>query len=332
MPESLDSRCHALLVDLELIEPGDFSNVSPLTGGVSSEIAKVKVGIDEYCAKFALEKLKVAAEWQAPVHRNASEYKWLKYVSGICEANVPKLYGRSQTLNGFAMEFVSGDDVRLWKTDLFVNGVNLRDIEAVARVLGTIHHASAQSNFDRSGFENMDDFFALRLDPYFGSLVEKHSNLSKKIGRLISVQQATQSVLIHGDVSPKNILFKDEVPIFLDAECATMGDPVFDVGFCMNHLLLKAVHMPQRAKYFTAAAKHFWENYQPFINWETSADLQGRLIETLPAFLLARVDGKSPVEYLSEDARRKVRSFAISNIEISPVSLDNLLDDLREAI
>jgi len=332
MSDSLDNRCRDLLVDLELIERADSIEVVSLTGGVSSEIARVTAGSDSYCTKFALAKLKVEADWRAPVHRNAAEYNWLKFTSKICPQNVPNLYGRSIALNGFAMGFVSGNDVRLWKADLFSNGVNLSDIAAVASVLGEIHQASARADFDCSAFDNMQDFYALRLEPYFASLVEKHPNLSAQISNLIALQQETQPALIHGDVSPKNIMFKGDVPIFLDAECATMGDPAFDVGFCLNHLLLKAVHMPHRAGDFIDAAGHFWNVYTSYIDWEDPAECQRRLAVLLPAFLLARIDGKSPVEYLSEQARNRVRNFALPNIETPLASLAKLINDFREAL
>ena len=38
--------------------------------------------------------------------------------------------------------------------------------EAIGKLLGTIHHHSTQADFDASGFDNRDDFYALRIEPY----------------------------------------------------------------------------------------------------------------------------------------------------------------------
>ena len=62
----------------------------------------------------------------------------------------------------------------------------------------------------------------------------------------------TKRALVHGDVSPKNILVGPRGPVFLDAECAWYGDPAFDLAFCLNHLLLKCLWTPRRGAGFLA--------------------------------------------------------------------------------
>ena len=47
-------------------------------GGVSSDIYRVDAGGQTLCVKRALPKLKVAADWRAPVERNAYEAAWLR--------------------------------------------------------------------------------------------------------------------------------------------------------------------------------------------------------------------------------------------------------------
>lgn len=118
------------------------------------------------------------------------------------------------------------------------------------------------------------------------------------------------TALVHGDVSPKNIVIRDGLPVILDAECATMGDPVFDVAFCLNHLVLKSVHLPAMAPALLGEVLGFWRHYAPHVDWEDPSALETRLMDLLPALMLARVDGKSPVEYLDAAAQDRLRRLA----------------------
>ena len=79
----LDDRCRALIAELNLGQTQDVIGVTPLTGGVASDIAKVDLPTGSICVKFALPKLKVSENWEAPVHRNAAEYAWLELASDV---------------------------------------------------------------------------------------------------------------------------------------------------------------------------------------------------------------------------------------------------------
>ncbi len=326
MSISLKDRCCDLLEDLELATRDEVTNVVPLTGGVASDIARIDTLDRTYCAKFALAKLRVAADWHAPVHRNAAEYAWLEFVHDLRPESAPCLFGRSQAENGFVMEFLSGDNIRLWKSDLLQNGPRSGDAERVAKALVDIHSSSTTPGFNKASFQNQRDFYALRLEPYLDSLKSKHPDLSTQFQNLIETYNRHAVALVHGDISPKNILLRAGEPVFLDAECATMGDPSFDVAFCLNHLLLKAVHLPQYQARFLTALRTFWVTYQEGITWEAANEMEARTARLLPALFLARVDGKSPVEYLNGAARTKVREAARALLSQPENSLTALLE------
>jgi hypothetical protein len=116
---------------------------------------------------------------------------------------------------------------------------------------------------------------------------------------------------VHGDVSPKNILIGPRGPIFLDAECAWYGDPAFDLAFCLNHLLLKCLWAPQAAGEFLRCFDVLAKGYLAGVGWEPHGAIERRTARLLPGLFLARVDGKSPVEYVTADADRdRVRRVA----------------------
>ena len=138
-----------------------------------------------------------------------------------------------------------------------------------------------------------------------------------RLRALVAITQANKKALVHGDVSPKNIL---SGPIFLDAECAWWGDPAFDLAFCLNHLLLKCLWTPSARAGFLACFDSLASAYLDGVTWEKAADLERRAAALLPGLFLARVDGKSPAEYITEPAqkdriRRVARGFLLDPSE-----------------
>lgn len=137
-----------------------------------------------------------------------------------------------------------------------------------------------------------------------------HPDLAGRLDDLASATLENRRTLIHGDVSPKNILLGPDGPVFLDAECAVYGDPAFDLAFCLTHLLLKAVLRPKSTTLYIASYRSMADAYLDGVTWEPVDGLEARATELLPALMLARVDGKSPVEYLDREQQASVRSFA----------------------
>ena len=323
-PRSLEDRSRALVADLGIAARSAVLTVRPLAGGVASDIAVVDLGARQVCVKFALARLKVAQDWRAPVQRNRAEYAWLEFAGTVAPGNTPRLFGWSATGNGFAMEYLAGPGVRLWKVDLLA-GRTPAVAGAVGAVLGRIHQASAAPDFETGLFENRDDFRALRIEPYLSFTAARHPPVAAKLAALAQGLYAARQVLVHGDVSPKNIMLRQGGPVFLDAECATMGDGAFDISFCLNHLILKALHLPGQRAALLAEALALWQAYAPHVTWEDRGGLEARVAALTPALMLARVDGKSPVEYLTGAERDEVRRLALAFIADSPVTVAELV-------
>lgn len=325
MPDQLIKKCRRLLLELDIVGPDDPLTVCPLTGGVASDIALVRIDDRTFCVKFALAKLKVQHDWFAPVHRNAAEYAWLQVAARVAPESAVGLFGRSDICHGFVMEFVEGDDIYLWK-DALLNEEPLHDEAAkVGELLGRIHAESASPGFDANAFDSLADFHALRIDPYLLFTADRHPAIKDTVNQVVEWLRTSNQVLVHGDVSPKNILFRARGPVLLDAECATMGDASFDPSFCMNHLILKAIHRPDSALRFLDQVNQMWMAYAAHVNWEPIAELERRICQLLPCLMLARIDGKSPVEYLTDSDRMRVRRIARFYIDHPVIQIQNLI-------
>ncbi|MFK7890892.1 MAG: phosphotransferase family protein [Granulosicoccus sp.] len=325
---TLRQRCFQLLLELQLISAETRIHVTSLEGGVASDIAAVHSATGNYCVKFALPKLRVEQDWYAPVHRSLAEYRWLHFADDAVPGCVPELFGYSESMNGFVMELLDNEDVYQWKRALFSGYPAREDAENLASVLGKLHQISTHADFDPSGFHNHRDFEALRTEPYLLYTASQHPAIAKHLQTLAADLTSNSTALIHGDISPKNILFDKGRAVILDAECATLGDPVFDVAFCLNHLILKSMHMSQQSDELLQSVVSFWETYSAYCQWEALDGFEQRLCILLPALMLARVDGKSPVNYLMEEERERVRSIAVEAISLPASTLAEFLSRL----
>jgi aminoglycoside phosphotransferase (APT) family kinase protein len=194
----------------------------------------------------------------------------------------------------------------LWKTELRDGRAAPEVAAAVGERLVRIHAASADDPAVAAEFATDRIFYDIRLEPYLVATAVRHPDRADALAGLVATTAATRRCLVHGDVSPKNILVGPAGPVFLDAECAWYGDPAFDLAFCLNHLLLKCLWTPPASAGFLACFDELARSYLAGVDWEAPAALEGRVARLLPGLLLARVDGKSPVEYLTTDRQRAV--------------------------
>jgi 5-methylthioribose kinase len=314
-----------IFLALGLAAAGEPVQAVPLTGGVSSGIYRVDLRSGRYCVKQALPKLKVAKDWKVPVERVFAEIGYLRTVAAIVPGHVPRVLGEDTASKSFVMEFL-GPEYRNWKAELLAGQVDVETARAVGDVLGRIHAATADDAGLAQRFANDADFHALRLEPYLVETAREHPALAERLLALVERTAGTRRVLVHGDVSPKNILRGPQGPVLLDAECAWYGDPAFDLAFCLNHFLLKAAHRPAGARALMDSLRAFLRAYWPHVHWEPATALEARVATLLPGLTLARIDGKSPVEYLDEPQRDAVRRMAIVLLQQAPSSLDTLAD------
>jgi 5-methylthioribose kinase len=306
-----DAALQSFLVRSGLADEAADARWTALTGGVSSDIWRVDLPGRSVCIKRALPQLKVAAVWHAPTSRNAYEWEWLKFAESHVPQAVPCPIAHDAEAGLFAMEFLDPAQHPVWKQQLMQGHVDESVAASVGALIATVHAASAGNDAVREKFATDENFYALRLEPYLVATAAKHPDLSRQILAISERTANTHLALVHGDVSPKNILVGPRSPILLDAECAWYGDPAFDIAFCLNHLLLKCLVHPELQSEYLQAFAAFVAAYFERVSWEPADALESRAASLLPALLLARIDGKSPVEYLQSEATKGLAREAI---------------------
>ncbi len=296
----------AALERMGLLPGGAAPVFTRLEGGVSSDIWRVDVAGRALCVKRALPKLKVAADWRAPVERNLYEARWMRRAAEAAPGSAPALLGQDEAAGLLVMAFLPPERYRLWKAELSAGRVDCGFAARVGATVARIHAVTAGSDAVAATFPTDAIFHDIRLEPYLLATVGAHPDLAEPLAALAERTAGTRRAMVHGDVSPKNILAGPDGPVFLDAECAWYGDPAFDIAFCLNHLLLKCLWVPEAAESLLAGFDSLASAYLAGVAWEPAAALEARAARLLPGLFLARVDGKSPVEYLT-DAHDKDR-------------------------
>jgi aminoglycoside phosphotransferase (APT) family kinase protein len=315
-----------------LLNAGEPGRITPLTGGVSSDISLVEAGERRFCVKRALRRLKVAALWEAPVERNAAEAAYMRAVARWAPHAVPRVLGEDAAAGWFAMDYLAPENHPLWKTQLLAGIVKPDFAAAVGRDLAIIHARSAADPNIPAAFANADTFEAIRIEPYLRETGRAHSRLAARFDELAHMTLTTKRALVHGDISPKNILQGPAGPVFLDAECAWFGDPAFDLAFCLNHLLLKGAREGADRTRYNVAFSALAAAYLAGVDWESAAEIEARAAALLPALFLARIDGKSPVEYLTRESERSaVRRCATPLVADPPARLRDVADAWERA-
>ena len=315
------------LQDKGQLLPGEEISVRELSGGVSCVTLLVqRAAGPDLVIKKARPKLKVSVDWfsdPSRIHIEAAAMTALREI--MPPGSVPKLLFEDKKHHLLGMEAVPQPHDN-WKTLLLQGKLDLEHVEQFARNLAAIHRLSLQNGRRHQRFTNRYFFITLRLEPYYTFVAGQLPRADRFLQELIKDTLAVQLTLVHGDYSPKNILVHQNRLVLLDHEVMHFGDGAFDIGFSMTHLLSKARHLPLFRADFRQAALHYWSMYQKhFIlppGWEE------RAVRHTIACLLARVRGKSPLEYLSEEEKDAQARRCLELIGSKPDNMEKLIEDV----
>ena len=301
--------------------PGDESpGLQTLRGGVSNRTVRVDLcNGSSWVLKQALSKLRVEVDWFSDprrVHREAAGIRWLS--STLPEGAVPGLVFEDHERHIIAMEAVPLPH-EIWKTVLLRGDVDGDAVRQLAVILATMHGESCRRRDAVPGeLEDRSYFESLRLEPCYGFAAAKLPRARSFLTGVIEETRARRESVVHGDFSPKNVLVHGGRLVLIDHEVIHVGDPSFDLGFSLTHMLSKAHHVDGRRQAFNAAARLYWETYRESLgDVDFAADLETRVVRQTLACLLARVAGRSPLEYL-DDAERECQQEAILSLMPCP--------------
>jgi 5-methylthioribose kinase len=317
------------------IGPREQPRLQRLAGGVSSRAMLVEreAPASAWVLKQALPKLRVAVDWFSSPERMRREAIALRWMPELVPAgSAPSLLWEDSDAHLLAMTAVPQPHVN-WKAAL-LQGRELEHAEAFGRLLGTVHRRAWERRADiKRDFADRSFFESLRVEPYYRYTAARVPAAAPFLGDLIERTDHVTETLVHGDFSPKNVLVHDGHLVLLDYEVAHFGDPAFDVGFSTAHLLSKANYLPPLEASFARAAAESWRAYRAEIDATAfGGAVEARAVRHTLACLLARVDGRSPLEYLDAHARQRQRAAAVALMQAPPTTMPALVASWQERL
>jgi 5-methylthioribose kinase len=334
-------------------------NVRELPGGVSNVVLLVTLAErgERFIIKQARGRLRVKEDWCCPVQRIWREVETLQIcgellrlriadcglridgqtqTAGAAEidASVPQIFWEDRDNYLYAMT-AAPEDHKTWKESLLAGEtVSGRDLAVTCgTLLAQLHSASWGNTEIAARLDDRTYFDLLRLDPYYRHVARVHSDLAPHLDALIDSVWQHRRCLVHGDFSPKNLLMWPGNVMLIDFEVGHYGDPAFDLGFFLTHLLLKSIWAAERRSEYLLLVQDFWRSYSQLmvaaVSGDDLKDLERRAVWNLAGCMLARVDGKSPVDYLSAEQQDVVRRLARCWMVDLPPSLESAAEVLR---
>lgn len=300
--------------------------ISELGGGVSNTVLLVEGGGRRFILKQALGKLRVQDDWfsdRERIFRESAAMRWA--APRLAAGSVPEILFEDRENFLFAMS-AAPPDAETWKSILLRGEFATDTADRIAKMLAAIVSASWRDAVSERLFGNQTVFDQLRIDPYYRTTAARHPDLAPHFERLMRVSSRRRVSMVHGDWSPKNFLVSRGAVMAIDFEVTHFGDPAFDTAFLLNHLLLKSFYRPQWSGELTRLAMRFWDVYRAGIPGECEW-IEPATLAHLGCLLLARIDGKSPAEYMTEPVlREQVRRFARNLILSQPARVSEVFE------
>ncbi|HZF64094.1 MAG TPA: aminoglycoside phosphotransferase family protein [Chitinophagaceae bacterium] len=298
--------------------------VEPLTGGVSCSVWKVDTGIHCFVLKQALERLMVETEWLSDVQRIHREHEAMDALKTLVAAGtIPQVLHRDYNDHVYTMTAAEEGSLT-WKEHLMQGMLNELHAKNAASILKQMHgNSPVMPEKEQQKFKDQTYFLQLRVDPFHRYLIQQYPKLSPYIQKLIDEVTVKQICLVHGDFSPKNMLVeKNHNIVLIDFEVAHWGNPVFDLAYCLGHLILKAWHL-QKEHEVLKLIEVFLCTYELKVE---------NLTPHVGLMLLARMDGKSPVNYIKDEVlKNRIRRIAISWI-MEEAAHEDPLQNIQQAL
>lgn len=301
----------------------DRLRIRELGGGVSNRVLLVEAHGRRFILKQSLARLRVEDDWRADRSRILREARGLQDAAGFLPAGaVPQVLWIDEPNFVFAMT-AADPSARNWKTQLLDGQIDPAIAAKVGVLLGLwIQHSWANPEFEHR-YGDQTAFDELRIDPYYRTIARRHPEVCAALQELIAESAARRVSLVHGDWSPKNFLVDRDTVMVIDFEVVHYGDPTFDAAFCINHFLLKCFRQPQRAAALLELARVFYTWLAGLLPPPALLFFEAATVRHLGCLLLARVDGKSPAEYIAEEGLKDaVRRTAIRMILDRPDTLE----------
>lgn len=323
----------AYLLQRGIVKEGEAYGIKYCKGGVSGTVAFVTRDGAPIIIKQALGQLKTKDTWFCDPNRMYTEYESNRIYHELMPENTPEVYFYDGENYIYGREAVP-DGCPMWKENLMAGKLDFEVARKSILTLAKVHRVCSSRQDIKELFASKEIFYGLRISPYIEFTVQKYPELKAYADQIVDETMNESITLVHGDYSPKNIMVTEDGISVLDYEVAHCGHPAFDLAFFSNHFVLKSVKYNQYGEAYLAMLKYMVKLYFAHLDFMDRARFEASYIRILAMLMLARIDGKSPVEYLVEDGPRKqlVRDLSVSILKENICTFDAFFKKISEAL
>lgn len=251
-----DASLPAYLARAGLIRPGEPVEVEPIGDGNINWVRRFRTRGSSLVVKQARPALERFPEYLAPTDRIAFEARYFECAApfdseGIC----PRIFSFDPEQCVLVIEDLGAAE-RL--DDALARGADVAPAAAaLGAFLGRVHAgtrgAGLAARFANDGMRALhgEHIFSLPFRPNGFPLspalarrareIAADAALVARIDAAHARYREPRGALVHGDVQSANVMLAAAGPKLLDAEIAHVGDPAFDIGQLVAHLLLPSL-------------------------------------------------------------------------------------------
>lgn len=298
------------------------ASAQALTGGISCTTDRVHLRDRDVVVKQALSRLHVEADWQSDPHRAVAEGVALEWLHRCTPDAVPAPLAILDEPPAVVIP-MAPEPCPDWRVRL-LQDPSSRDIEVARSLRSIVHtwHNADVSDARGTVLDDLDRVTELRITPFYLGMAERWPECAEPI-TMAAHELMIQTVMTHGDFTPKNVLCLPEGLWVIDAEITHIGNPILDIASMTTHLLLKSiVHRqdPAKADVMRAVRQAFGT---------PAFDGMPTLSVHVGVFLGVRCAGISPARYLTDEDRKVVESMSrslLAGASLAEVERDVLSD------
>ncbi len=315
-----------ILIRNNIISENESISFEENISGISSKIFLINRKHERIVLKQSLKKFRIDKKINISIKRNLYEQDFINLANTFLEPGIiPKIIMSDRKNCFFIMTSASKNSVP-WKELLLKGEVNFKIAKKVGAILANIHNNTAYNAELQKRFKDNSVFIIGRITTGYLEVARQFLSVKDLILKIANRCLNTKRALVTADITPKNILVDNDNIMMIDHEGAHYGDPSFDLGIFIAHILLKSVYNIKIKKKYYKLIKIFWKSYLKGITVWDSSQMEKNVIENTIVMISARLFGKLPVEYLTGQEKEVLKRNIIDRNLYALTNLDDLIN------
>jgi aminoglycoside phosphotransferase (APT) family kinase protein len=309
----------ATLRDMQLLAAGDTPRAALLPSSRLTSAYRVELGWGTICVKLALPHGDAMVDAYTTA-RAGAEIAWFRLACNVVPGAAPVVLGFHPRRAAFATDFLDPVEFPTWQSQLAGARIDAWFATELGHLLGRLHAASANSRVLQERFAMRTAFQALCVEPANQRVALAMPHQAARLAELAEALAGTRIALVHGGLTPDNVLIGPRGPVLIDADCAHYGDPMFDVASCIAALAARMATQPGTRERLAACIEAFRQSYFSHLTWEMPQIAEVRAARLVPVLIASTLTESGDATAFDERARAAVeRLLAESPARLAPL-------------